>query len=65
MHHFTPAQYRKAVVALVGFVVQLVQLGVLDDDASKWVTAVIAGLTLLGVYQVPNDDVDGPIASDA
>lgn len=46
--------YRKAVTAILGFALTLLAAGVLPEEWSPWVQAVIAAATALGVYQVPN-----------
>lgn len=48
-------QYRKLVAALVGAATEAVALGLLD---AKALSIVVAFLTALGVYAVPNAPVD-------
>jgi hypothetical protein len=48
------ASVRKAAVAVGGVVGQAVALGVLHGDALHWAQIVLAALTAVGVYQVPN-----------
>lgn len=48
------SRYSKLIAALVGVVSQLVALGVVDESVNEWVAVVIALLTALGVYVVPN-----------
>lgn len=51
----TPAQMRKGIVAAVALVLQLIALGVIPEDVQPYVSAVIAALTAIGVYVVPNE----------
>lgn len=46
--------YRKAWVAVVGFVVHGLATGLFPDDYENWIIAAIAGLTAAGVWAVPN-----------
>lgn len=49
------APYAKTVVAFVGFVVtQAIAQGLLSGPAASWASLVIGGLTVVGVYAVPN-----------
>lgn len=64
----TIARCRKTLVAVVAAIAQVVALGVLEGDALKVATAVIAVATILGVYQTPNAQapatatpIDGPV----
>jgi hypothetical protein len=50
---FAP-KYNKFWVALGAFIAQVVQLNVIPEPYIPWVTAIIAALTALGVYQIPN-----------
>lgn len=46
---------RKLGVALVGAIGQVVQMNVLPDKYNAWAAGIIAFLTALGVYAVPNE----------
>lgn len=48
------ASARKALVAVVGVVAQLVAVGVLSGSALHWAQVVLAALAAAGVYAVPN-----------
>lgn len=48
---------RKFAVALVGAVVQVVQMNVLPEKYQGWATGIVAFLTALGVYAAPNTRV--------
>lgn len=50
--------YRKAIAAIVGFVLTLLSAGVLPDEWAPWVSAAVAALTALGVYGVANEPAD-------
>lgn len=52
----TAKQARKALVALVAFLVSLVSAGVLPAEVGVWVGAAVSALTVYGVYKVPNDE---------
>lgn len=67
----TPAEIRKALVAFVAFLTQLVALGALPEAAKPYAVAVIAALAAVGVYVVPNavpapevEDVEGEHEAD-
>jgi len=47
---------RKLAVALVGALVQVVQMNVLPEKYEAWATGIVAFLTAVGVYAVPNED---------
>lgn len=49
-----PATVRKFVVALVGAVGVAISQGLLPEAVTSWFTVVVAFLTALGVYAVPN-----------
>ena len=53
MPNFTTA--RKYAVALVGVLVQGLQVVTLPEQYQPWVTVALALATALGVYHVPND----------
>lgn len=55
------AKYRKLVTAGVGAAAELVSLGFLPNQAQSWVAAVVAVLTTLGVYAVPNAPAPVPV----
>lgn len=46
---------RKFAAALVGAVVQVVQMNVLPEKYQAWATGIVAFLTALGVYAVRNE----------
>jgi hypothetical protein len=46
--------FRKAVAALAGLAAQVVAAGVLSGSAQAWAQLVLATLTAVGVYLVPN-----------
>lgn len=48
------AGIRKSITAAVGLATEAVQIGLVTGGAANWVSAVIAVLTVLGVYAVPN-----------
>ena len=57
---YKPAQIRKALIALGGAIVMLGNLaldtqGIVPDSASKWVGFVVAAVSALLVYAVPNE----------
>jgi hypothetical protein len=56
------SRYRKAVTAVVGFVLSLLAAGVLPEEWAPWVSAAVAALTALGVYGVPNEPTRPPVA---
>lgn len=47
-------KYRKLVAALIGAVTEAVSLGLVSGPASKYLAVVVAFLTAVGVYAVPN-----------
>jgi hypothetical protein len=47
-------RYRKGIVAAAGLLGQLVAAGIIPAPYDKWAMAVLAALTALGVYAVPN-----------
>lgn len=49
-----PATVRKFVVAFVGAVGVAISQGLLPEAVTSWFTVVVAFLTALGVYAVPN-----------
>lgn len=56
---YTPAQIRKALVAVAGVVatiitVALAQGDVIPEGWVKWATLVVSAATALGVYAMPN-----------
>lgn len=57
-------QYRKFIVALIGFLTVVVS-AMSDGNISvdEQLAIGVAGLTALGVYQAPNDDADEPAAA--
>lgn len=54
----TLAQVRKAAVAAAGIVGQVVAAGVIPDRYLPWTSILIAALTAVGVYGVPNAPID-------
>lgn len=54
----TFAQVRKAAVAAAGIVGQVVAAGVIPDSYLPWTSILIAVLTAVGVYGVPNAPID-------
>ena len=56
---YTPAQIRKALIAVAGFVgtvltLALAQGDVIPEGAVKWATLVLSTLTAVGVFAAPN-----------
>lgn len=51
---YTPAQVRKAAVAVVGAAAEAASVGLIPAPYDKYGTVVVALATALGVYQVPN-----------
>jgi hypothetical protein len=48
-------QYAKTIVALVGLIaIGAVNAGLIEGDAAQWVNVVIAALTTVGVFAIPN-----------
>ena len=45
---------RKFFVAFAGVIAQIIAANVLDDRIQSWAVAVLALLTAVGVYEVPN-----------
>lgn len=56
MPDLSVAHIRKFVAAIVGATAQAVALGLLDDQAGKYLAVFIAACTALGVYSLPNSD---------
>lgn len=54
------ARARKAIVGAVGFVAELVSLGVLHGRALEIAVAVVSAATAAGVYTVPNANPTKP-----
>jgi len=52
-------KYRKGLVAVAGLAGQLVAAGMIPAPYDKWVAVVLAALTALGVYAVPNTPAAG------
>lgn len=51
-----PATARKGWVAFCGFTAAVLTQGLIPESAESWVTCAIAGLTLAGVWGVPNKE---------
>lgn len=59
--NLSPAETRKALVAFVAFVTQLVALGALPDALVPYAVAIVSALAAVGVYVVPNDDAPAEV----
>lgn len=49
------SKYRKLFIALAGVVAQAVQLGLLPEDANSYAAVILATLTAVLVFLVPNE----------
>jgi hypothetical protein len=47
---------RKLAVALVGVIAQVIQLNLVPEKYEGWALGIVAFLTAVGVYVVPNED---------
>ena len=48
------ATMRKALAAVIGGLAELIALNVFHGQAQGYAVAIVAGATVVGVYQVPN-----------